>query len=282
LIRNLVDIASKGGNYLLNVGPTSEGLIPEASVQRLREVGQWMKGNGAAIYATTASPFKRLSWGRCTKKLSADGATLYLHVFNWPADRRLLVPGLKNRIESASILATGKPLPTSVSPDGVLIELPAEAPDKISSTLVLRVMGELDVEQQILAQSTDGSIALPAAEATTHGDQAQYEGGDNRDCIGFWLNPADWVEWQFRTTQPGDFMVSTEVASTGTGSFEVVVGEQKLRVAIPNTGDYGKFKTVEAETLSLAAPGKTSLAGRPVKEGWHPVNLRSIKLKPAK
>ncbi len=56
LIHNLVDIASKGGNYLLNVGPTSEGLIPEASVERLQEIGRWMKTSGESIYGTTASP----------------------------------------------------------------------------------------------------------------------------------------------------------------------------------------------------------------------------------
>ena len=100
-----MDIASKGGNYLLNVGPTSEGLIPAPSVERLKEIGQWMKVNGVAIYGTTANPFKRLPWGRCTKKITPDGATLYLHVFNWPADGQLLVPGLKYPAERAYLLA---------------------------------------------------------------------------------------------------------------------------------------------------------------------------------
>ena len=146
LIRNLVDIASKGGNYLLNVGPTSEGVIPSQSVERLQEIGQWMKVNGDAIYGTTASPFKGLTWGRCTKKLTADGATLYLHVFNWPEDGNLLVPGLKNAVESASLLAGGGKLDAIAGDGGVIIKVPATAPDKISSTVVLKVKGTLKVE----------------------------------------------------------------------------------------------------------------------------------------
>jgi alpha-L-fucosidase len=73
LLRNLVDIASKGGNYLLNVGPTALGEIPQPSIERLREIGRWMKVNGESIYETTASPFSKLSWGRCTKKTYING-----------------------------------------------------------------------------------------------------------------------------------------------------------------------------------------------------------------
>jgi alpha-L-fucosidase len=142
-----VDIASKGGNYLLNVGPTSEGVIPEPSVERLKEVGAWMKVNGEAIYDTTASPFEHLVWGRCTKKFSKNGTTLYLHVFEWPKDGKLLVPGLKNNVASASLLANGKKLKTSVTDAGVVVEVPAAAPDKISSTLVLKTKGELKIQQ---------------------------------------------------------------------------------------------------------------------------------------
>ncbi|HTQ29816.1 MAG TPA: alpha-L-fucosidase [Opitutaceae bacterium] len=146
LIRRLVDIASKGGNFLLNVGPTGEGVIPAGSVERLQEIGRWLKMNGEAIYGTTASPFKKLDWGRCTQKTTADGATLYLHVFDWPSDGRLVVPGLKNPVESATLLADGKTLQTSSSDQGVVLSLPAAAPDKISSTIVLKVKGPLQIE----------------------------------------------------------------------------------------------------------------------------------------
>jgi alpha-L-fucosidase len=147
LLRNLIDIASKGGNYLLNVGPTSEGLIPGPSVERLKEMGAWMKANGEAIYGTTASPFaKPLPWGRCTKKAGLFSTTLYLHVFDWPADGKLLVPGLQNKIRSASLLANGESLTTEKTAEGVMISLPAVAPDKISSAIVLKIKGEIRVE----------------------------------------------------------------------------------------------------------------------------------------
>lgn len=145
LIRNLVDIASKGGNYLLNIGPRGDGSVPVESVKSMRAIGAWMRVNGDSIYGTTASPFEKLAWGRATKKLTRGGATLYLHVFDWPADGRLLVPGLKNEVESATLLAGGKKLTAATVADGVVVTVPSAAPDKISSTVVLKVKGALRV-----------------------------------------------------------------------------------------------------------------------------------------
>lgn len=147
LIRNLIDIASKGGNYLLNIGPKGDGSVPEESVKSMHAIGAWMKVNGQSIYGTTASPFKNLPWGRATKKVSKNGATVFLHVFDWAKDGKLVVPGLQNKIESAVLLANGKKLVTTSGPEGLVINLPpGEAPDKISSTIVLKVKGALKIE----------------------------------------------------------------------------------------------------------------------------------------
>jgi alpha-L-fucosidase len=105
LVKNLIDIASKGGNYLLNVGPSSLGVIPDASVERLKEIGGWMKVNGEAIYGTSASPFSNLAWVRCTKKSDGNKEFLYFHVFDFPVDGKITLPGFSGKIVDVHPLA---------------------------------------------------------------------------------------------------------------------------------------------------------------------------------
>lgn len=137
IIRNLIDIASKGGNYLLNVGPTAEGLIPQPSVERLAEAGRWMKANGESIYGTTASPFaKQLAFGRATSK----GERVYLHVFDWPADGKLQMPSWGKIVKKAYLLASQKKLRFTVGSEGVVVQTPAKAPDPIASVIVLETV----------------------------------------------------------------------------------------------------------------------------------------------
>lgn len=131
LIHNLVDIASKGGNYLLNVGPTPEGEIPQPSIDALKVVGAWMKVNGEAIYDTKGSPMGPLPWGRCTSK----GSTLYFSVFDWPADGKLTVPDVQGEVRKATLLAGGTTLQTEKAADGLVIHVPATAPDALASVI---------------------------------------------------------------------------------------------------------------------------------------------------
>jgi alpha-L-fucosidase len=284
LIRNLIDCASKGGNYLLNVGPSGEGLIPAASVQRLAEIGQWMQVNSEAVYDTQASPFKRLAWGRCTTKVTPEGAMLYLHVFDWPRDGKLVVPGLKNKAQAAYLLADSKhqALRTKSSDNGLTITVPTAAPDANSSTLVLKVKGALDIVVMPLTQNADGSLELHAYDAICHGNQIRYEAAANKDAIGYWLDPDAWVEWQFDMKRIGKYTVVMAMSAMESGNFVIEMGGQKLRGTAPKTGDYSKLQEVELGTIELTSVGKMALSVKAVKEGWQPLNLRSVRLRPVK
>jgi alpha-L-fucosidase len=139
LIRMLIDIVSKGGNYLLNVGPTSEGLIPEPSVERLADMGKWLKKNGESIYGTSPGPLaKAPAWGRVTQK----PGKLYLHVFDWPASGKLAVPTIGGKQAKAAYLLADPqhtPLAMTASTSGIELTLRSQAPDPIASVIVLEI-----------------------------------------------------------------------------------------------------------------------------------------------
>ncbi|UCE41242.1 MAG: alpha-L-fucosidase [Candidatus Aminicenantes bacterium] len=142
LIQKLVDIASKGGNFLLNVSPTAEGLFPQESIDRLKAMGEWMRVNSDSIYGTSASQFEHLDWGRSTTK----GHILYLHVFDWPEDNKLVVPGLVSKAQKIYSLADPQ---TELSCDyqagTAVISLPESSLDPYVSVYALEFSGKPEV-----------------------------------------------------------------------------------------------------------------------------------------
>jgi alpha-L-fucosidase len=143
LIRNLCDIASKGGNYLLNVGPKPDGTFPQESIDRLHDIGNWLKTNGEAIYASKASPLAPLSWGRVTRKETANSTSLYFMVFDWPKDGRLIVPGIKNQLIGAKLLSGGA-VQAKEENGNIILQLPAVAPDPVASVIRVDVKGKME------------------------------------------------------------------------------------------------------------------------------------------
>jgi alpha-L-fucosidase len=280
LVRNLIDCASKGGNYLLNVGPTATGVIPAPSVDRLRSIGAWMKTNREAIYNTAASPFRRLSWGRATRKTERGTTKLYLHVWNWPADGQLRVPGLKNKIERAYLLsAPRRRMPVTNDQDGVTISVPQQAPDAISTTVVLQFKGTPEVGDQSFKQNADGSLILAPGEATVHGGVQVERIADGKDNFGFWLNSSAWVEWKFQAVRPGRYEVVAEVAAPDNTALDIILGDQTVRATIPVSGDFAKFQKATLGTIEITRTGSTTLQLKPA-AGWRAINLRELSLKP--
>lgn len=140
IIQNLCDIAGKGGNYLLNVGPTAEGLIPDESVHILKEVGQWLRANGEAIYDTQAGPSRDNIRLRNTGRMTLKPGKLFLHIFNWPRDQIIFLEGMKgNIIEKIYCLADLEQAPLKYDPHErcVFIHVPEAAPDPYASIIVV-------------------------------------------------------------------------------------------------------------------------------------------------
>jgi len=281
LIRNLVDIASKGGNYLLNVGPTSEGEIPAPSIERLKRVGAWMRKNGEAIYGTTASPFKRLVWGRATQK----PGKLYLHIFYWPKDGELVVP-IRGDAKKAYLLnAPDHPLKitASTSGQGLHVKLPANAPDPIASVLVLEGVGKVDpLPAPPIQQNSEGTLQLGCDAADLLGKGLRVEGNTQLNLAG-WTSADAYPQWDVQIDKPGSYDVTAMLfvpeAQAGT-DYELAVGDQKLPLkTVAADTDY---HIVKLGNLRIAKTGATSITMKVTKLANQEVmRLRSLTLTPA-
>jgi alpha-L-fucosidase len=173
LIHNLSDIASKGGNYLLDIGPTAEGVIPQPEVDRLLEIGRWLKTNGEAIYATEAGLYiDPLPWGRTTlKNHPNDKTTLYLHVWDWPTDGKILLPGIKQSPLSGRLLSSGATVTTVMTDAGLIVTLPGAAPDADASVAALEFSGPVQATIQAktpMENSGSGTLADPSGATAPH------------------------------------------------------------------------------------------------------------------
>lgn len=140
LVEKLVDIVSKGGNFLLNVGPTSKGIIPYESVEILKDMGSWLNENGESIYGTTASPIPYISWCKATRK----GQKLYLHIpnSNWQIGKIFKLP-LLNKVKKVYALTNNqKEFKFKSQKDGVTIQLCGDTLSNYVSVLAVDFEGE--------------------------------------------------------------------------------------------------------------------------------------------
>ncbi|MBM3854862.1 MAG: hypothetical protein FJ399_17210, partial [Verrucomicrobia bacterium] len=279
LIRNLVDIASKGGNYLLNVGPTAEGEIPAPSVERLKAVGAWVRKNGEAIYATTASPFVRLGWGRATQKPDR----LYLHVFHWPADGQLVVPMSSGAKKAYLLGEPGKPLKFSAAPTGLRLTVPASAPDADSSTVVLEGVGKVvALPPPPIAADANGTVQLPCDAADLFGRRVRVEGNTNLN-LGAWRGLDDYASWQVQFARAGQYevLLTAAVPAAEAGStYALTAGHERLEATTVSTA--GKdYQPVTIGTITVAQAGRLTVMLKPVKIAkTELMRLRSLTLRP--
>jgi alpha-L-fucosidase len=278
LVQQLVQVSSRGGNYLLNVGPTSEGLIPQPSVERLTEVGQWLKVNSEAVYGASPSPFPyELPWGLITTK----PGKVFLHVFNWP-QKELVLYGLKSKVRRAYLLSNKAKLKFTQSTDqgadhyGLNLQLPASAPDKYDSVIVLDLQGDMQVDASLL-QQPDESVTLPAFLSEAHKVGSEGLRFDSRGVVERWLNKDEWLGWDFKVNRSGTFDVVLLTSEQKYGrdwegghTVDIEVAGQKLKGTVDNNGKeenpanpYWKYVVSKIGRVMIDKTGKYSLTLKP-------------------
>ncbi len=278
LIRQLVQVISQGGNYLLNVGPTAEGLIPQPSVERLSEVGDWLKTNSEAVYGNGPSPFPyELPWGLITTK----PGRLYLHVFKWP-QKELVLFGIKSKIQNAYLLANKTKLKFNQKSDNsfnhhsLSLQLPPTPSDKHDSVIVLEIKGDVLADTSLL-QQPDHTVTLPAFLSELHKAANGTLRFDSRGVVERWLSKDEWLSWDFQISQPGrfDVVVLTSEQKYGRdweGGHEVAldVAGQKLKGVIDNDGKeenpanpYWKYVISKMGQISIEKPGRYGVSLQP-------------------
>jgi len=284
-IQTLVRVLGGDGNFLFNVGPMPDGRIEPRQVERLREMGQWVKKHQESIYGTRGGPFKPGLWGASTHKDNR----IYIHIFDWPKGGELEVPMAPNRAKRAYLLAyeqRGDLLLGGDDAGNLVITIPRKAPDPVSTVVVLEIEGKAAVTRYPLEQAKDGSITLQAEDARVHGTSARYESGGGKDNIGYWSNPSDYVTWPFEVTKPGTFNVEIIFAcaqGTGGSEYTLSVAEQELAGTVKDTGGWTNFATEKLGTVKITKPGTYTLSLKPkTMPGSAVMNLKSVTLVPIK
>ncbi|MEM7313717.1 MAG: alpha-L-fucosidase, partial [Planctomycetota bacterium] len=286
LIRNLVDVASKGGNYLLNVGPMANGEIPQASIERLKDVGEWMDVNSSSIYGTTASPFVRLKWGRATKKEYPNATDLYLHVFDWPEDGLLRVDGLNSEVSGAYFMADfQQEIQVEKTPTGVELQLPEQPLDAVDTVIVLKIKGKLDVARILPRQDADGVLTLTLHDVNIHnpgyGGKLELQQDENSDSyLAGWTDIHSQVDWLVQIDEPGTFDVYAEVAAEEAAGFLLIANDEEKSLSVKPTGGEQSFARQHIGQLTLSQ-GEVEIKIHPQEALWNPIMLRSVTLNPA-
>lgn len=291
LLGLLSDAAGLGGNFLLNIGPQADGLIPTESREQLQTLGNWMTANSAAIYGTQPGPTGRQEWGVSTQR-TVEGrpeTVVYLHIFRPTAP--LAIHGFRTPVRQAVILDEGTPVAFTETATHLVLHLPPAT--QLPQVVAVRFDEPPTFTAADIRQRMDGTVVLTANQAqlrTSHAD-AQPALFLSPDALGGrilgWTRREDRVEWTFHVDAGGRFRPAIEFNNPESLNvygrrLEMSVAGQTLRASVPLSGRHGRYEWYRmAGTVTLAAGVHTLTVAPYVLDPGILMNLRSVMLQPA-
>jgi len=219
ILTRLISTIARGGTYMLNIGPKSDGSVSEHAAHALRVSGEWIKKYPQVIYGVEASPWEHaLPWGDVTRKNNR----LYLSVYEWPRDGKLYLPGLKNEISSVYLLEGEKKTKLTYSKqlEWNILDLPPHQTESFVSVIELEIRGDVDVDP-VQALDPDLTTCITAHFSQTEG--CKVEGKRWMEKFGEWISIkkiSQWEEggtasWEVDVLEPGIYKVELTYAGTG-------------------------------------------------------------------
>lgn len=283
-IQLMAKTAARGGNMLMNIGPMGDGLVDPKDQQILRGIGAWLKTNGVSIYGSERTPLPVQAWGESSRK----GRTLYLHVFDWPRDGKLVLGGLKSEIAKAYLLADPrrKALKANrLNTNDLVIRVPLQPTDSADTVIAVEVRGEPQVNPVRLVLSSQTNL-LRVFDGALHGKRFHFgDGKAPRAYVLDWSDPAEWVGWKIRVNEPNRYEISvryTTASAANTGTYSITLGDQAFPVSVVPTPGETQAATTTVGTVRLV-PGDYEIQVKPSEiRGGELMRLFNISLTPVK
>ncbi|MEO1244353.1 MAG: alpha-L-fucosidase [Pseudomonadota bacterium] len=296
----LIEIAGKGGNLMLNIGPDGRGRIPDASAATFRQVGDWLKANGEAIYGTSGSPIGMLPWGTITQR----PGKLYLHVLRRPGDGRLELPGFVGELRNAYLLVNSESVEATANDGYLVLKLPSALPDPRVNVVVVEYEGD-----RAIAPVSASLVATKYGLTTLSVDD--IDGGDTTvtkfstmHYFGDWKHdftvsglqgPDNAVFWDLDVREPGTYKIVLDYSASAAQAGQeggLSVNGREFYFRVLETGEFSaggeKFAARKplmfidhpVAIVNFDKPRRYRLAIRPLTDGIDLMKLRSIEVRP--
>jgi alpha-L-fucosidase len=267
-IRNLSKIVCMGGNYLLNIGPKSDGTVVNYEKEVLEGVGEWVSVNKEAIYDTQVNPFKKLDWGFSTVKQQEN--KLFLHVFNWPKDGKLYIPGLKNKIVKAYYLndSSKKPLTVTASNNDKMINVGNSAIDTYLPIVVVEYNDALEIIDPVI-KAVNKELVLKDAAGIKQG---KYGMMSYRSIL-----KDDYRTWNIEVTEDGLYEVEMAYKlKYAKKDFKIEVAGEILTFTLKGNTT---LKSEKAQSIDGNEKIKKPKRNKKITGNWKLVTVGKIQLK---
>lgn len=239
IFNSLISNVSLNGGFTLNIGPRADGSVPYESISRLEDIGKWLNKHGESIYGATGLDLRanQHDWGYLTTKITGKQTKVYAQVFNWPLDGVLRISGIKTKPAKISIQGTtdNKNLKFEQIGSILHVHLPNKQTDNYVSTIAIDYNEPLQLDKDIVAESTFGGFALNSTNAQNREQLKviRYDGKKPNHI----QTTGETIVWEVNFPEVGKYKIDVSAHNPNTIPVEIKLGTMTQSIAgtlIPN------------------------------------------------